>query len=734
MSDHITKSYQEESGTSMRPYHSVWLSHWAHSGCKSANGACNNLSTSSESGEENSQTKKRPLLDGPMQATINGKHVIGSGEVAGVTADYPNNESLTGRSKKRRKERLDSEPLPMLNVSQHSGGKLGMNIEQATASQGGALKFPTGSVSGHKTSSLDGKSQLPSVPERAKPKKEKMTSNDIRVYRQQHENSNKLLNNNDLTVSPLVGDEAMGSASNFIPYGMSNRFPFTTCERNMNNEPNSYLSSKKQAGNTNFHTYSTLFVQETKINQLLDSTQATNALSRQHMRTFLLHDPSSSNLDQPKPYPIQCDTRKSSSNTLPDLSQSNHADTTLPEYLYRGGYSMQRLPFSVHDVETMRICTTVDSVGQALKGPPKFCQTTHRLMITKKTDIDLFEGQEFRGAVASTNLKEKATCALLSASTNFGRHDQNDNELTQPSSSLYGENENFGNMRCATSLSNESSGTETDIMDMDAYQENHLRGSDASQAVKELRSSKSPLLSASAASSVRNQIGDRLPKKRFLDINERPPNYSTSASLMDNGESSTSKTQTMDAEHLLPSAVQPRFSNSTAPPNDSSKREIDNEWVKRLRPSASESVHDTKSTKKEESSCDKANQLFSKMKFRATSSDRSSGPLQGQEQLAIGQTATTIKNSDVCSNLGLKNREMILSNPWIRRLCHNNPAPSERNLETAAIHKSQGSKPTLLQPFPSIAAMALMGKTMTGVRPREFSRKGSSLVWNTEDI
>ncbi|KAG6571104.1 hypothetical protein SDJN03_30019, partial [Cucurbita argyrosperma subsp. sororia] len=105
MSDHITKSYQEESGTSMRPYHSVWLSHWAHSGCKSANGACNNLSTSSESGEENSQTKKRPLLDGAMQATLNGKHAIGSGEVAGETADYPNNESLTGRSKKRRKER-----------------------------------------------------------------------------------------------------------------------------------------------------------------------------------------------------------------------------------------------------------------------------------------------------------------------------------------------------------------------------------------------------------------------------------------------------------------------------------------------------------------------------------------------------------------------------------------------------------------------------------------------------
>lgn len=478
MSDHITKSYQEGNGTSMRPYHSVWLAHWSRPGCKSANGAGNNLSTSGESGEESSQTKKRPLLDGPMPAAITAKqHDIGSGEVAGVSADNPNNESLTGRSKKRRKERLDSEPFPMLNVSQHRGGKLALNIEQATAtSQAGALKFHSGSGSGHKTSSLDGKgSQSPSllVSERGKPKKEHIKSKDIRVYQHQHENSNKFLNNNALTVSPFVEDEAMGSASNFIPYGMNNRIPFTTYEQNINNEPSSYVSSKKQVGNTNFHTYSTLFVQETKINQLLDSTQATNALSRQHMRTFLLHNPSPSNLEQPNPYPIQCDTRKNSSNTSPFQSQSNHADTTLPEYLYHGDYSMQRLPFSVHDVETMRICTTVDSLGQALRGPPKFCQTTHRLMITKKTDVDLYEGQEFREAVASTNLKEKTTCALLSSSTNFVRHDQKENELLQPSSTVYGENENFGNMRRATSY---ESSSETDIMDMDAYQENHLRG------------------------------------------------------------------------------------------------------------------------------------------------------------------------------------------------------------------------------------------------------------------
>ncbi|KAE8651876.1 uncharacterized protein LOC101215624 [Cucumis sativus] len=736
MSDHITKSYQEGNGASTRPYHSVWLAHWSRSGCKSANGVCNNLSTSDESCEESSQAKKRPLLDGSVPVTITGKLDIGSGKVAGVSADNLSHESLTGRSKKRRKERLDSESLPMLNVSQHRGGKLAMNIEQATASQGGDLKFHTCSGSGHDTSSLDGKSRslslLAVVPERGNPNKEKMKSKDIKAPRQQHENSNELLTNNALNVSPLIEDGAMGSASSFIPYGMNNRFPFTTCEQSINKEPSSYLSSKTQVGNSNFHTYSTLFVQETKINQLLDSTEATNALSRQHMRTFLLHNPSSSNLDQPNPFPIQCDTRKSSSDTLPFQSQSNRAGTTLPEYLYHGGYSMQRLPFSVHDVETMRICSTVDSVGQALKGPPKFCQTTHRFMITKKTDVDLFEGQEFREVVASTNLKEK-TCAHLSSSTNSGRHDQNNNELLQPSSTLYGENENFGNMRSATSLSNQSS-SETDIMDMDEYQGNHLRGLDTSQANKGLRSSKSPLLSVSAASSDRKQIEDRLPKKRLLDINERPPNRSTSASLMDNEESSTSKTQTLDVEHLLPNAEQPRFSNSNAPPEDCSKREKDNEWVKRLRPCASESVHDTKSTKKEEdSSCDKANRLFSKMKCSSTSSDRSRGPLRGQEQLGqeqltIAQATTIVKDSRST------NREMILSSPWIRRLCHDRPAPCARNLETTVVRKSQDSKPTLDQAFPSIAAMALMGKTVTGLPPCEFIRRGSSLVWNNEGI
>lgn len=473
MSDHTTKSYQEGNGKSMRPYHSAWLAHWSRPGCKSANGASNSLSTSGESSEESSQTKKRPLLDGPMPtATGSIKHDIGFGEVAGVGADNPNNKSLTMmRSKKRRKERLDSELFPMLSVSQHRGGKLALNIEQATASQGGALKFNNGSSSGHQTSSLNGNgsrssSLLAVVPERGNPKKEQINSRDIRVYQNEHENSNKFCNNNALTVSTFVGDETMGTASNFIPYGMSNRIPFTAYEQNIDDEPSSYLSSKEQVGNTNFHTYSTLFVQETKINQLLDSTEATNALSRQqHMTTFLLHNPSSSNRD----------TRKTSSSSLPFQSQSNHADTTIPEYLYHGVYPMQRLPYSVHDVETMRICTTVDSVGQALRGPPKFSQTTHRLMITKKTDVDLYEGQEFRGAVASTNLKEKTPCALLSLSTDFGRHDQKENELIQPSSTVDGENENFGNMRSATSLSNESS-SETDIMDMDAFQENHLRG------------------------------------------------------------------------------------------------------------------------------------------------------------------------------------------------------------------------------------------------------------------
>ncbi|XP_023006865.1 F-box protein At2g16365-like [Cucurbita maxima] len=720
MSDHIMKSYQEGKGTSMRPYHSVWLAHWSRPGCKSANGACNNLLTSGESDEESSQTKKRPLLEGPMATTITANHDIGSGEVAGVRAD--NTNKMTERSKKCRKERLDSEPFSMINDSQHRGGKLALKIEQATASRGGALKFHTGSKSEHKTSSLDGKgsqwlSLLAVVPERGKPKKEQIKSKDTH----QHEDPSKFLNNNAPTVSPFVGDETVASASNFVPYEMSNLFPFSTCEQSINNEPNSCLASKKQVENTNFHTYSTLFVQETKINQLLDTTQATNALSRQHMRTFLLHNPSSSNLDQPNPYPIQCDTRKNSSNALPFQSQDNHSDTALPEYLYHGGYSMQRLPFSVHDVETMRICTTVDSVGQALRGPPKFCQTTHRLMITKKTDVDLYEGQAFRGKVASTNLKEETARALLGSSTNLGRDDQK-------------ENEDLGNTRSATSLSNESS-SETDIMDMDAYQDNHSRDVDTSEADKELRSSKSPLLSVSATGSVRKQIGGPLPKKRLLNINERPPNRSTSTSLMENGESSTSKTQTLDAEHLLSNAEQQRFLNSIVPPDDSSKREIDSGWVKRLRPCASESVHDSKSTKKvEESSCDKANQLFNKMKRSSTSSDRSRGPLHGQEQLAVGQTATIVKASDLCSNLRLKNREMILSSPWIRRLCHNRSTSSERNLETAVVHKSQCSRPILNKPMPSIAAMALMGKTVTGLQPCEFIRRGSSLVWNTEGI
>ncbi|KAK9164186.1 hypothetical protein Syun_005088 [Stephania yunnanensis] len=56
----------------------------------------------------------------------------------------------------------------------------------------------------------------------------------------------------------------------------------------------------------------------------------------------------------------------------------------------------QRRPptHSVHDVETLRICATVDSVEAVDGSASKFAQTTHRLLITKRSDISLLSEDE----------------------------------------------------------------------------------------------------------------------------------------------------------------------------------------------------------------------------------------------------------------------------------------------------------------------------------------------------
>lgn len=246
------------------------------------------------------------------------------------------------------------------------------------------------------------------------------------------------------------------------------------------------------------------------------------------------------------------------------------------------------------------------------------------------------------------------------------------------------------------------------------------------------RGEKSPT-SRSTFPSGREEIGARLTSTKLFDINQVAP----FASSAEERETSTSKTQSLDVEHLLAHAEQPTNSKSSASPEGPQGPEPGSRWVKRLKLSASQSAHGTKSSKLgEASSHEKVNKFSNRItKCGITSSQPAMGRFLGKEQMASDQTATLLRNGESSSiDLVAKIQNITLSHPWIQRW--SNKIASQKKSEAVVVSKSQRLKATVdeiqKKQFPSIAAMALMGKAMSGFHPCEFANKGSFVVWNTK--
>ncbi|KAE8730397.1 hypothetical protein F3Y22_tig00003041pilonHSYRG01474 [Hibiscus syriacus] len=81
-----------------------------------------------------------------------------------------------------------------------------------------------------------------------------------------------------------------------------------------------------------------------------------------------------------------------------------------------------------------------------------------------------------------------------------------------------------------------------------------------------------------------------------------------------------------------------------------------------------------------------------------------------------------------------KNRESFLSKSWIHRWCRRRNKSLDTKPDALVPCEPETSKATFdelrQKQFPSIAAMALMGKAMNGFHPCKFRRKGSSIVWS----
>lgn len=697
MSDRVLQSYQDRDDIpvkSTKQRQSIWMSHWTRASCRKANEAPKQLGH--DPPEVGNGNKYHSLLSGPEMETGSSKFVTGLGEVNKGKRINVMNDNLTMSPKRSRNEMFEGQSsFAMFKPSQDRESVLFLENVVSSGNREGVLKSRISANSEYDVSLGRNEDHLPSIPAQALPeveiheRKSQFQAEDLNLVPEQRVKSNSFLERSSRVVSAHVQDDFVRSTPDIVPYefevGRSPIQPFF-----------SRLDHINESGSTSL-------VHEKKMNK--------NA-------GLLFRDPSTSNNQLRESFHMM--PNRSGFEFLP-RQISTRGDSQL-EKLYNGSYALPTLP-SVHDGETMRIRTTIDSIEEFSRGPPTYTQTTHRFFIKKKTDVNLPDGaQMFRESAISTEIKGKMVTELLAISPDFGFNIKQGVKLLPLDSSTGSEGkESTGNFKtsavvkendslaegkentknASTSAVNEESDSsaETDTMGMDAFCENHLSGVASLQSDKDINEGQKLPASQAGMPSVRQETKGRQMNTELPDINQELTVLPGLARSPDNMETSTSRTQSLDAECFLPNAEHSTNSKSSDCPDTPVRLDPCSRWFKRLKASVS-----------------KVEEASSHQKFN--------------------QTAELLRNAESYSTDPAKKiQEITLSHVWVQRWFHNPSASPKKNPGAVAVSKPESSEAALdfqKKQFPSTAAMALMGKAMNGFCPCEYRKSGSSVVWNTK--
>lgn len=209
-----------------------------------------------------------------------------------------------------------------------------------------------------------------------------------------------------------------------------------------------------------------------------------------------------------------------------------------------------------------------------------------------------------------------------------------------------------------------------------------------------------------------------MPRIEIPDMNEEPPLVPDRENSLDGhqGETSNSATQSMNVEHFLArECKRVRLEPGIEPSS---------RWVKRLKTNASDSNgHDeTKSLMNIEKASpgqNGNNNLFLEILKSGINN------LQPRNQEPV---ASQIKNL----NQGGEN--ITLLHPWIQRWCKNKSTLTDQPEGKEVSFEPENQKEIEKKHFPSIGAMALMGKALSGLNPHGHRKTDSLMVWNARDL
>ncbi|XP_050364297.1 uncharacterized protein LOC126782973 [Argentina anserina] len=709
MTDCVVRSYQESEGTNDQasyPGESVYMAHWMCTSCKSETKTCGHHE---EASKHDDDIQKHPLFRR-------------FGEVAASERVRKTNEGVTliESSKKLSRERLECQSFPMFNVAPETS--LAKRNQQALTGNRRLL-------SESNSSAMQGWAPTDVWPLEASPPQKEPQVKCHKFLEDSNSSVPKPFQDGPMRLNSKLGVHQFKCGSTSMPF-----FNFRGKEVNQY----SSLLAHQHVASTYKYTSSTFLIHEKNINSKLVSRRSGCSLSRQNDVIFIQHNPSTSCKH------VQEERSKSGEGLF--LSQSASSEVPRHEKAYRDFCLAPSLQHAVYNTETMRICAVVDAEKESSRDVP------NTIPFPKRTAGCLSEGSHmFRDTNLATKLKGKAVRELLGSpehaipmQTGQAIPMQTGFKLLPYMSAKESEEEGLRDVKRHTNNLDDESSSENDTLDMDAFQfQDNLLGVVSSPLNEHTEGGQKSPTSQPAFTAAREDVRGRPSFTILPDMNQELPELAAYASLADERETSTSSTQSLDVEHLLAHAGQPTNSKSSGSPDGPQELDPSIRWVKRLKLSDAHFACGTKNTKMGEASShgkvEKVAALYKKnMKCSLTNSQSAVVRFHGREQMALDETPMLLRNGESSSSDSARTSQNIsLSHPWIRRWSHKVLAPN-MNSEAAVVSQPQSSKATFNQfqrkKFPSIAAMALMGKAMNGFNPCEFAKKGSFVVWNTKEF
>ncbi|KAG1346850.1 hypothetical protein COCNU_06G006790 [Cocos nucifera] len=341
------------------------------------------------------------------------------------------------------------------------------------------------------------------------------------------------------------------------------------------------------------------------------------------------------------------------------------------------------------------------------------------LLITKKIAMDLSHGEQMVDkSKKTTKVKGSATSEKLTSVTipEYKGKQAEDLQPLENSSSSGDREHGIGTDTYLLETQNESP-LKTDTMHIGVLQAPSSPAGETSSRVQEgvvcPNLSKSQSMAASPIKqAVSKEVEIELP---YTDVEHHTS--SDGATFMSNREMSTSRTESMDTVHILSHVEKPNNSDSSTLMEIPVHAEASSGWVKRLRHNPSNFLAiGTKRFKIGDGQlCREGSNLFSRVLNYSKSNSVSMKYLQ--DQWRFDKIMLSPDN-------GVNSFGPSVKHSWIRRWCHNCPQEKRATSPEVIYDDKQ---------FPSIAAMALMGKAIKNFQPCEFQRRGSFVVWKIRD-